>query len=88
MKSAIILIAACAVSISASAGIKRSASAKAEFKLAHACPSTGMHKGACPGYVIDHVKALACGGEDAPHNMQYQTKVEAKAKDKWERKGC
>jgi hypothetical protein len=43
-----------------------------------------------PGYVVDHVCALACGGVDDPSNMQYQTYAEGKAKDKWERteKGC
>lgn len=40
------------------------------------------------GYVIDHITPLACGGSDAPSNMQWQTKAEAKAKDRWERKGC
>jgi hypothetical protein len=30
---------------------------------------------------------LACGGPDAPSNMQWQTTREAKAKDKWENKG-
>jgi len=37
-------------------------------------------------YVIDHVISLAKGGADSPSNMQWQTKAEAKAKDKWERK--
>jgi hypothetical protein len=40
------------------------------------------------GYVVDHVVPLACGGADSPSNMQWQIKAEAKAKDKWERKGC
>jgi len=40
------------------------------------------------GYVVDHVVPLACGGEDAPRNMQWQTKADAKAKDKTERVGC
>jgi len=40
------------------------------------------------GYVVDHKIALACGGADDPSNMQWQTKAEAKAKDKAERKGC
>jgi len=48
----------------------------------------GRSKGSCPGDIIDHVKALACGGADHPSNMQWQTKSAAKAKDKWERKGC
>lgn len=64
--------------------IKRSESAKNEFKRAHPCPSNGRSSGACPGYVIDHVNPLKRGGADAPSNMQWQTKAAAKAKDKWE----
>jgi len=41
-----------------------------------------------PGYVVDHVVPLACGGADAPSNMQWQTRADAKAKDKVERRGC
>jgi hypothetical protein len=44
--------------------------------------------GACPGYIKDHVVPRACGGPDAVANLQWQTKAAAKAKDKWERKGC
>jgi hypothetical protein len=40
------------------------------------------------GYVVDHIKPLACGGADDPANMQWQTVAEGKAKDKWERKEC
>ncbi len=68
--------------------IKRSAFAKHEFMASHPCPVTGRTTGKCPGYVIDHVNPLACGGPDAPSNMQWQTKEAAKAKDKWERAGC
>ena len=41
-----------------------------------------------PGYVIDHIVPLACGGADASSNMQWQTVAEAAAKDRVERKGC
>ncbi len=41
-----------------------------------------------PGYVVDHIVPLACGGANAPSDMQWQTIAEGKAKDKWERKGC
>jgi hypothetical protein len=34
-----------------------------------------------PGYVVDHIKPLACGGADAPSNTQWQTIAEAKVKD-------
>jgi hypothetical protein len=46
------------------------------------------HPHGWPGHVVDHVNPLACGGADAPSNMQWQTIAEAKAKDKVERIGC
>jgi hypothetical protein len=64
--------------------IKRSAAAKDHFKRQQPCPSTGKSKGACPGYVIDHVVPLKRGGKDAPGNMQWQTKDAAKLKDRTE----
>lgn len=64
--------------------IKRSEAAKAAFIKSHPCPSTGKSHGACPGYVVDHVKPLKRGGADSPANMQWQTKEAAKAKDKIE----
>ena len=66
----------------------RSQKAKTVFKYTHPCPSTGRTKGSCPGYIIDHIKPLACDGADIPDNMQWQTKSEEKVKDKWERHGC
>ena len=66
----------------------RSYHAIKEFKLEHPCPANGRYKGRCDGYVIDHIKPLACGGLDSPKNMQWQTVQGAKAKDKWERFGC
>jgi hypothetical protein len=68
--------------------IPRSPAAKHAFVRAHPCPSTWRTLGACPGYIIDHVKPLACGGADAPGNMQWQKVYAAKQKDKWERRGC
>ena len=62
--------------------IKRSQTAKVEFKLVHPYPANGVTKGPCKGWVIDHMWPLACGGEDHPRNMQWQTISDAKAKDK------
>jgi hypothetical protein len=67
---------------------KRSPAARAAFQREHPCPSNGSRSGRCPGYVVDHVEALACGGADTPSNMQWQTVAEARAKDKIERHGC
>jgi hypothetical protein len=68
--------------------IKRSEKAKNAFKAANPCPANGHRSGACPGYVIDHINPLACGGADSPENMQWQTEAEGKAKDGWERDNC
>jgi hypothetical protein len=68
--------------------IVRSETQKNVFKSLHPCPSNGETYGPCPGYVIDHIKPLACGGADAPSNMQWQTVTAGKAKDAWERLGC
>jgi len=43
--------------------------ATVEFKQEHPCPASGARKGPCKGYVIDHVKPLACGGADAPSTV-------------------
>ncbi|MFM8330661.1 MAG: DUF4124 domain-containing protein [Candidatus Methylumidiphilus sp.] len=68
--------------------IARSQSQKNRFKAFHPCPANGEPSGPCPGYVVDHIKPLACGGADDPGNMQWQTVAAGKAKDAWERKGC
>jgi HNH endonuclease len=58
--------------------IARSEQAKEQFMR-----STGYHHGR-PGYVVDHIIPLKRGGADSPSNMQWQTKADAKAKDRWE----
>lgn len=72
------------VRVGSNGKIKRSAAAKDAFKRSQPCPSNGKTSGSCPGYVIDHVKPLECGGADDPSNMQWQTVADGKAKDKTE----
>lgn len=62
--------------------IQRSEAAKREFQR-----HTGFPNGR-PGWIVDHIVALACGGSDDPSNMQWQTKAESDAKDKTERVDC
>src|SRR3954467_119069 len=67
---------------------KRDPHQRAAFMKQHPCPATGKARGACPGYVIDHIKPLYAGGADHPRNMQWQTVADAKVKDREERKLC
>jgi hypothetical protein len=60
--------------------IQRDPKARAEFRKTNPCPSTGKTSGACPGYEIDHRKALACQGADSASNMQWLTKDENRHK--------
>ena len=73
------------VHVASNGRIKRSTAAKDAFKREQPCPSTGRGSGSCPGYVIDHVNPLECGGADALSYMQWQTIADGKAKDKTER---
>jgi 5-methylcytosine-specific restriction endonuclease McrA len=71
--------------------ISRSRSLLTDFKHLYACPSTGKHYGSCPGWAIDHVIPLACGGCDAIENLQWLPDAIKSAagkypKDRWERK--
>ncbi len=79
-----VTLSLCAVPVSASQAktthtsksrTHRSAAAKHAFEV-----QSGYPHGR-PGYVVDHIVLLACGGKDAPSNMQWQTIAEAKAKD-------
>ncbi len=58
------------------------------FRAAHPCPATGKTAGACPGWVVDHIKSLCAGGADAPTNMQWQTRADSLVKDREERWLC
>lgn len=58
------------------------------FRHTHPCPGTGRTTGACPGYVVDHIKPLCLGGADRPANMQWQTAAAGHAKDKLEWAAC
>ena len=38
-----------------------------------------------PNTIVDHICPLSVGGLDIVGNMQYQSKIESRLKDKWER---
>jgi hypothetical protein len=49
----------------------RSAAAVKEFKRENPCPTTGLKRGACLGYQVDHIDPLCMGGLDTKENMQW-----------------
>lgn len=87
MRTIALILALTAASLAVHAA-PRSHAAKLTFQRNHPCPSTGKPRGACPGYVIDHIKPLCAGGADAPGNMQWQTVAAAKIKDREEVREC
>ena len=88
MKILPLVVAALVSAAACESADARSKAVRERFQHEHPCPSTGKPRGACPGWVIDHVVPLCAGGADNPSNMQWQTVDDAKAKDKLERKQC
>ncbi len=72
----------------ATAKITRSHAARSEFMQANPCPETGRPRGKCPGWQIDHITPLKCGGADSPINMQWLTIADHKAKTRQEARLC
>jgi 5-methylcytosine-specific restriction endonuclease McrA len=66
----------------------RSSKARYAFVKAHPCPATGKSRGACPGWQVDHIVPLKCGGADSARNMQWLTVSAHKAKTKREAGKC
>lgn len=79
---------ACEPPRDANGRIKRSRTVIADFQRANPCPSTGARRGACRGWVVDHVVPLCACGLDRADNLAWQTVADAKKKDRWERKVC
>jgi 5-methylcytosine-specific restriction endonuclease McrA len=77
-----------AIATQAGAAPSRSPAVKAEFRRLHPCPSTGKTTGACPGYQVDHRKALVCGGKDELSNLHWITMKAHKAKTRAEVRRC
>ena len=59
------------------------ASCRSEAQVDRFKRMTGFPHGR-PGYVVDHICALAQGGIDDPINMQWQSYADSKVKDKVE----
>lgn len=69
-------------------GQPRSMAERAAFVRHHPCPSTGLNRGACPGWEVDHVLALCAGGADSRWNMQWLSVAEHRGKSRTDRAMC
>ncbi len=67
---------------------ERSAAAVLAFKRHNACPSTGLYRGKCPGYQVDHIIPLCAGGDDKPPNMQWLSIEAHRAKTRNDVRHC
>ena len=72
----------------ASEAAPRSRQVRAEFHRLVPCPSTGAHRGACPGFEIDHIHALCAGGKDDLENLQWLAKADHAAKTRKDVAAC
>lgn len=89
MRSWVILLMASFLSFAgAEARIQRSSVERHAFVKEHACPATGRHRLPCPGWQIDHVRALCAGGPDFPGNMQWLTIEDHKTKTRADVRAC
>ena len=68
--------------------LPRDETQKQAFRKENPCPSTGEKKGACPGYQVDHKKALMNGGRDKPENMQWLSEQQHADKTKQDIAEC
>jgi 5-methylcytosine-specific restriction endonuclease McrA len=68
--------------------VERSRAAVYAFKKQHPCPVTGQPRGSCPGWQVDHIQALKCGGGDTPENLQWLTVEAHKEKTRRDMRGC
>lgn len=80
-----ILVGVCA-SAAAAGTPQRDPKTVAAFKRTHPCPATGLIQKSCPGWIVDHVIPLSSYGENTVANMQWQTEMDAAAKDKLEKR--
>ena len=83
--AALCLLAVC---LTAEARIPRDPAQVRAFRNEYPCPATGLKRGACPGWDVDHVIALCAGGADRPENMQWITREDHRFKTMVDVKEC
>lgn len=80
MRPSAALLIALLLSIPAFAKIPRDKAQVRAFRAENPCPSTGLKRGACPGFEVDHVQSLCSGGADKKENLQWLSKEDHRFK--------
>jgi hypothetical protein len=83
-----LVLAFALIPLLADARIPRSAAEVLAFKLHNPCTSTGLRRGACPGYQVDHVQPLCSGGPDTAANMQWLSVADHRTKTRQDVRVC
>lgn len=84
----VLALASAVLTIPADARIHRSAAEVLAFKRQSPCPATGLRRGSCPGYQVDHVQPLCSGGPDTRENMQWLTVEDHRVKTRQDLRVC
>jgi hypothetical protein len=86
-RPALLLIAALALAAGAA---PRSAAVRAEFQRLQPCPSTGLARGACPGWQVDHAVPLCLGGPavDVATNLRWMPVEDHRVKTRQDLRDC
>lgn len=63
--------------------ILRSVAVLRAFQRIHPCPETGKTTGACPGWALNHVIPLACGGCDSVANLDWMPDEIKSCREPW-----
>jgi hypothetical protein len=79
-RSSAALAAALTVAAFAALTAPRSAAERLAFMRENPCPATGLRRGACPGWEVDHIQPLCAGGADHRSNLQWISKEDHRFK--------
>ena len=77
-----------ALSLGVAAKPHRSAAERLAFVRENPCPSTGLRRGTCPGFQVDHAVPLCAGGSDTRANMQWLTIQQHREKTRRDLRVC
>lgn len=88
MRFTTLFLALLPLCVHAAEPIKRDRSQVRAFRAVNPCPATGLTRGACPGWHVDHIRALCAGGEDHPRNLQWITREDHRFKTFLDVKEC